>query len=237
VFDRKEMAFYQCDHLGTPQELTDHEGSIAWSAQYKAWGEAREAISEAGRRAGFGNPIRFQGQYFDEETGLHYNRYRYYDPVSGRFVTRDPIRLIGGLNLHQYAPNPVEWMDPVGLARKRTAEPSVPSEPKKCTATRSSKDARREAMRRAGIATSSTPFAQRTPPKTASGFEQYLYKTTGEGGREKTMVVSHHKPDRDHACAHWHAAEAKTLEANGLPSVFSNGAWKYQANGPVVEHK
>jgi len=113
----------------------------------------------------------------------------------------------------------------------------VPSEPKKCTATRSSKDARREAMRRAGIATSSTPFAQRTPPKTASGFEQYLYKTTGEGGREKTMVVSHHKPDRDHACAHWHAAEAKTLEANGLPSVFSNGAWKYQANGPVVEHK
>jgi len=37
------MAFYQCDHLGTPQELTDHEGSVAWSAQYKAWGEAREA--------------------------------------------------------------------------------------------------------------------------------------------------------------------------------------------------
>jgi len=236
-FDKKEMAFYQCDHLGTPQELTDHAGSIAWSAQYKAWGEAREAISEAGRRAGFRNPIRFQGQYFDEETGLHYNRYRYYDPASGRFVSRDPIRLIGGLNLHQYAPNPVEWMDPVGLARKRTAEPSAPSEPKKCTAIRSSKDARREAMRLAGIATSSTPFAQRTPPKTASGFEQYLYKTTGEGGREKTMVVSHHKPDRDHACAHWHAAEAKTLETNGLPSVFSNGAWKYQANGPVVEHK
>ena len=42
AFDRKEMAFYQCDHLGTPQELTDHEGAVAWSAQYKAWGEARE---------------------------------------------------------------------------------------------------------------------------------------------------------------------------------------------------
>ncbi len=116
AFDRKEMAFYQCDHLGTPQEMTDHEGSVAWSAQYKAWGEAREAISEAGRRAGFRNPIRFQGQYFDEETGLHYNRYRYYEPDSGRFVSSDPIKLLGGPNLHKYAPNPTEWVDPFGLS-------------------------------------------------------------------------------------------------------------------------
>lgn len=116
AFAREEIAFYQCDHLGTPQELTDHEGRVAWSASYKAWGEARQAISEAGRRAGFKNPIRFQGQYWDEETGLHYNRYRYYDPVAGRFVSRDPIKLAGGLNLHQFAPNPVNWIDPLGLA-------------------------------------------------------------------------------------------------------------------------
>ncbi|MBD9668531.1 RHS domain-containing protein [Variovorax sp. VRV01] len=108
------MAFYQCDHLGTPQELTDHEGRIAWSASYKAWGEAKQAISEAGRRAGFRNPIRFQGQYFDDETGLHYNRYRYYDPVTGRFVSSDPIALLGGL--HAYTVNPVQWTDPTGLA-------------------------------------------------------------------------------------------------------------------------
>jgi RHS repeat-associated protein len=120
AFDRKEMAFYQCDHLGTPQELTDHEGSVAWSAQYKAWGEAREVISEAGRRAGFRNPIRFQGQYWDEETGLHYNRYRYFDPHSGRFTSSDPIALAGGMNLHIYAPNSVEWIDPLGL------QPRVP---------------------------------------------------------------------------------------------------------------
>ncbi|RTD98768.1 hypothetical protein EJO68_05195 [Variovorax atrisoli] len=118
AFDRKEMAFYQCDHLGTPQELTDHEGSIAWSAQYKAWGEAREAISEAGRRAGFRNPIRFQGQYWDEETGLHYNRYRYYDPHAGRFVSKYPLRILGGENFYEYAPSPTYWIDPVGLARK-----------------------------------------------------------------------------------------------------------------------
>ena len=119
AFAKEEIAFYQCDHLGTPQELTDHEGRIAWSASYKAWGEAKQAISEAGRRAGFRNPIRFQGQYFDDETGLHYNRYRYYDPVSGRFVSKDPIGLAGGNNLHQYAPNPSEWVDSLGLAGNR----------------------------------------------------------------------------------------------------------------------
>ncbi|MET3444170.1 RHS repeat-associated protein [Variovorax paradoxus] len=117
VFDRRDIAFYQCDHLGTPQELTDHEGRVAWSAQYKAWGEARQAISEAGRRAGFRNPIRFQGQYFDEETGLHYNRYRYYDPASGRFVSQDPIGLAGGVHTMAYAPNSVEFIDPLGLTK------------------------------------------------------------------------------------------------------------------------
>jgi RHS repeat-associated protein len=115
-FTKEEIAFYQCDHLGTPQELTDHEGRIAWSASYKAWGEAKQAISEAGRRAGFRNPIRFQGQYWDAETGLHYNRHRYYDPAAGRFVSKDPIGLLGGINLQQYAPNPTEWIDPLGLS-------------------------------------------------------------------------------------------------------------------------
>ncbi|WP_454767137.1 RHS repeat-associated core domain-containing protein [Cupriavidus campinensis] len=110
------LAWYQCDHLGTPQELTDETGDIAWSAQYKAWGAAREVISEAARKAGISNPLRFQGQYFDHETGLHYNRYRYYDPVSGRFVSRDPIGLRGGLNGYGYAPNPVGYVDPLGLA-------------------------------------------------------------------------------------------------------------------------
>jgi len=115
-FSKDEIAFYQCDHLGTPQELTDHEGKVAWSAQYKAWGEAKEAISEAARKAGTRNPIRFQGQYLDDETGLHYNRYRYYDPHSGRLISRDPAGLLGGFNLYSYAPNPIRWVDPLGLA-------------------------------------------------------------------------------------------------------------------------
>ena len=59
--------------------------------------------------------MRFQGQYFDAETGLHYNRFRYYDPQIGRFTTQDPISLAGGINLYQYAPNPIDWVDPFGL--------------------------------------------------------------------------------------------------------------------------
>ncbi|QOW47003.1 MULTISPECIES: RHS repeat-associated core domain-containing protein [unclassified Acinetobacter] len=63
------------------------------------------------------NNLRFQGQYFDQETGLHYNRYRYYSPYVGRFISKDPIGLLGGFNTFAYAPNPVEWVDPLGLAK------------------------------------------------------------------------------------------------------------------------
>jgi RHS repeat-associated protein len=109
------VAFYQCDHLGTPQELTDMNGEIAWAAEYKAWGYAYDALSKAGRAAGLKQPLRFQGQYYDHETGLHYNRHRYYDPHSGRFVSKDPIGLRGGINVHAYGPNPVDSIDPLGL--------------------------------------------------------------------------------------------------------------------------
>ncbi|CAB3774218.1 Rhs family protein [Burkholderia paludis] len=110
-----QIGYYQCDQIGTPQEVTDEAGEVAWSVRYKAWGEAKEVIREAARKAGIRNPIRFQGQYFDHETGLHYNRHRYYDPNAGRFISTDPIGLAGGINVYQYAPNPVSWVDPLGL--------------------------------------------------------------------------------------------------------------------------
>ena len=102
--------------MGAPQELTDPNGQLAWSAQYKAWGEIKEQRSEWAQREGLTNPIRFQGQYHDHETGLHYNRYRYYDPRVGRFISKDPISYAGGLNLYAYAPNPTGWVDPLGLS-------------------------------------------------------------------------------------------------------------------------
>ncbi len=62
------------------------------------------------------NPLRFQGQYFDAESGLHCNRHRYYNPNNGRFITADPIGLAGGLNNYQYVKNPTGYIDPLGLA-------------------------------------------------------------------------------------------------------------------------
>ena len=99
--------------------MTDDVGDVVWEASYKAWGEARKVIERASKAAGITprNPIRFQGQQEDPETGFSYNRYRYYDPTCGRFVSKDPIGLAGGLNLHQYAPNPISWIDSFGLAR------------------------------------------------------------------------------------------------------------------------
>jgi RHS repeat-associated protein len=114
--EQEHTAYYHVDHLGTPQTLSDENGEIAWSAEYKAWGEAQVVMSKAAKEAGINNQLHFQGQYADEESGLHYNRYRYYDPEIGRFISSDPIGLMGGINTHAYAPNPVEWVDPFGLA-------------------------------------------------------------------------------------------------------------------------
>jgi len=124
---------YQLDHLGTPQELTTPEGDIVWSAHYRAYGEISRL--DVGK---IDNPLRFQGQYFDQESGLHYNRHRYYNPDIGRYLTPDPVKLAGGINAYQYVPNPTGWVDPLGLnancppkGRKniecdRPAEPQAP---------------------------------------------------------------------------------------------------------------
>ena len=106
------MVHYHCDHLGTPRELTDAQGNVVWSGRYKAWGRLLHAEGEITQ------PLRFQGQYEDGETGLFYNRYRYYDASTARYLTQDPIGLLGGLNSYQYAPNPTIWTDPQGLSKK-----------------------------------------------------------------------------------------------------------------------
>ncbi|NWD99367.1 RNase A-like domain-containing protein [Pseudomonas sp. IPO3749] len=112
---------YQLDHLGTPQELTDTNGEIVWSAHYRSYGEiSRLDINK------IDNPLRFQGQYFDPESGLHYNRHRYYNPDIGRYLTPDPVKLAGGINAYQYVSNPTGWVDPLGLSCKKTNCPEGP---------------------------------------------------------------------------------------------------------------
>ncbi|MNJ36607.1 putative deoxyribonuclease RhsC [compost metagenome] len=91
--------------------MTDSEGEIVWQATYRSWGTIEQlAVNEVEQN------LRFQGQYFDDETGLHYNTLRYYDPEVGRFFTQDPLGLEGGNNLYAYVPSPITWVDPLGLA-------------------------------------------------------------------------------------------------------------------------
>ena len=106
-----ESAYYfHNDHLGTPQVLMDDTQTIAWKAVYTPFGEAVASIQTVE------NPFRFPGQYYDSETGLHYNYFRYYNPQTGRYITPDPIGLEGGINLFAYvANNPPNFLDPFGL--------------------------------------------------------------------------------------------------------------------------
>lgn len=98
------------DLLGTPREMLDPMGIPIWTAQYGPFGDL-EAETHPENRC----PLRFQGQWLDEESGLHYNRYRYYDPSMSRYVSPDLVGLRGGMNVYRYTPNPINWIDPLGL--------------------------------------------------------------------------------------------------------------------------
>ncbi|EOW5998017.1 RHS repeat-associated core domain-containing protein, partial [Escherichia coli] len=107
----RKIHLYHCDHRGLPLALISTEGATAWCAEYDEWGNL---LSDE-------NPhhlqqlIRLPGQQYDEESGLYYNRHRYYDPLLGRYITQDPIGLKGGWNFYQYPLNPVINVDPQGL--------------------------------------------------------------------------------------------------------------------------
>jgi len=106
-----EIYYYLNDQLGTPQILTDSTNTVVWEGIYKPFGEA-----DVNPNSSVVNNFRFAGQYYDQETGLHYNYHRYYDPGSGRYVRGDPIGLFGGINLFKYAENnPINEIDPYGL--------------------------------------------------------------------------------------------------------------------------
>ncbi|CAM3894329.1 hypothetical protein RABR111495_17510 [Rahnella bruchi] len=109
-----EMALhlFYCDHLGTPVGLINHKnGKIEWSADIDVWGNVQSCDNPHKLR----QAIRMQGQQYDEESGLHYNRHRYYDPAQGRYITQDPIGLRGGWNGYAYALDPILTTDPTGL--------------------------------------------------------------------------------------------------------------------------
>ena len=119
LIKKGEVYYYHLDQLNTPRFVTNNKAEVVWENHADVYGyKEPEDDTDFNRENTFTQPIRFQGQYFDEESGLHYNRYRYYSPKQQRFINQDPIGLVGGINHYQYAPNPVNWVDPFGLLCK-----------------------------------------------------------------------------------------------------------------------
>lgn len=117
---------YYCvnDVAGNPRELVGEDGELVWAALFTTWGEVHEE-----RVSKVDCPIRFQGQWFDAETGLHYNRFRYYNSKVGRFVSLDPIRLSNGSNDYFYSINTTGWIDPFGLTSNCPREKTPKTNP------------------------------------------------------------------------------------------------------------
>ena len=104
----QRIYYFHTDLNGLPEELTDEAGEIVWECSYQLWGKPVQEIAHREIQQN----LRYQGQYLDRETGLHYNTFRYYDPDTDCFTQPDLIGLAGGINLYQYAPNVLIWIDP-----------------------------------------------------------------------------------------------------------------------------
>ncbi|HGC4982363.1 TPA: RHS repeat-associated core domain-containing protein, partial [Escherichia coli] len=108
----RKIHLYHCDYRGLPLALISEDGNTAWSAEYDEWGNQ---LNEENPHH-LHQPYRLPGQQYDKESGLYYNRNRYYDPLQGRYITQDPIGLEGGWSLYAYPLNPVNGIDPLGLS-------------------------------------------------------------------------------------------------------------------------
>ncbi|WP_082758391.1 RHS repeat-associated core domain-containing protein [Burkholderia sp. MSMB1498] len=121
VPDAATVYFYQNDPNGAPVRMYDASGKVAWTARY----HSRGGVECIGWQ--IMQPLRLQGQYHDDESGLHYNRYRYFDPDTGGFISQDPIGLTGGRNIYRFAPNVFGWLDPWGLQGNKPPAPGRPT--------------------------------------------------------------------------------------------------------------
>ena len=112
VMVRNEKFYlYHNEPNGCPSRLLDESGKVVWAARYDAWGKVKKLLVDE-----VDQPLRLQGQYFDRETGLYYNRFRYYCAEIGSFTSADPLGVFAGENTYTYAPNIFSWADPMGLS-------------------------------------------------------------------------------------------------------------------------
>lgn len=107
----RRVHFYCLDHIGTPLALLDSQGALDWTCESDPWGRA---LKESAKN-GLTQAIRLPGQHLDKESGLHYNRHRYFDSGTGSYTNQDPIEFAGGFNFYTYPSNPVRYIDPLGL--------------------------------------------------------------------------------------------------------------------------
>ncbi|WP_240477619.1 RHS repeat domain-containing protein, partial [Pectobacterium brasiliense] len=123
--DSTQLHYIVTDLTGTARELCSEEGEVRWRGEQGLWGAHREERRPIPLRRYLGDAaneevyceLRYQGQLFDAETGLYYNRHRYYDAESGQYLSPDPIGLLGGNRPQAYVHNPLEFCDPLGLAK------------------------------------------------------------------------------------------------------------------------
>ncbi|WP_456100511.1 RHS repeat domain-containing protein [Prevotella jejuni] len=102
------------DYLGTPLQAFDNNGNKVWEQELDIFGRKKRKNSNNSSFI----PFKYQGQYEDVETGLYYNRFRYYDSRTGNYISQDPLSTIGGLNLYAYVHDSNSWIDPLGLRGK-----------------------------------------------------------------------------------------------------------------------
>jgi RHS repeat-associated protein len=187
------------DPAGAPTELVNDQGGIAWFSRTSLWGHAVESTSTAAD-----TPLRFSGQYFDAESGLHYNYFRYYDPATGRYASPDPVGLAGGPNPHAYVENPHAWVDPLGLA------------PQSCTAGTSGQSAgtKRGANGKPKLSVN-TQVPNKVVTAQSPGGRTYQQMSPGGkyAGKSRRDGAGYNNPSHDHGnmLPHWKDAATSPI--------------------------
>ena len=151
-----KLWYVVADHLGTPRELLSEAGEVEWSNSPETWGQHRLWSRRAANDDAVDCPHRFPGQYFDAESGLHYNRHRYYDPGTAQYLSPDPLKLGGGFRPQGYVHDPNGWVDPLGLVG--CPDPKQERNKKTSYEAASRRDAFRQAKRDAKIPMQQRPF-------------------------------------------------------------------------------
>ena len=235
--DAGTIHYTHADHLGAPQALTDSTQAIVWDASFRPFGQAE---SLAGTVA---QALRFPGQYFDAETGTHYNYFRDYDPSLGRYLSSDPIGLAGGLNTYAYVGgNPEGAVDPLGL-ESLLGGGGIGANPENATT--------KEAMVALSITLSPLTVLAKAPAALAGGFDlayqvlvegkslrcvnwSEVFVATALGAVGQGVLSNLGKLNK----GSMKAANAirRFRRQNKVPSSYDVHHWGIKINGPIGRH-